>query len=108
MTVYFQAILVIVLIARGVNMIVVASIRSWDGCRILGAFKSKDEAFEKCEAAGFNTKNDSFYLDIMEINKVSDAYSLIVSDKDNKNFIKKHLYASRKISCSEDNKDMNT
>lgn len=84
-------------------MIVVASIRSWDGCRILGAFESENDAFVHCKDAGFDVNDDSFYLDIMEINKVSNAYSLLMNDDaDNKNFIKKHIYTNRKVSIDED------
>jgi len=76
-------------------MLVVASIRSWDGTRILGVFDSQELAFECCAAAGFDINGEEFQLDIVEVNKISEVLSLVVgADKEVRNSIKVHIYSS--------------
>lgn len=76
-------------------MLVVASVRSWDGTRILGVFDSQELALQCCTDAGFDVDGEEFHLDVVEINKISEVLSLLISDnKDVRNFIKMHIYSS--------------
>ena len=80
-------------------MFVVASIRSWDGTRILGVFDSQELALKQCSEAGFDIDGEEFHLDAVEMNKVSKVLSLFVSDdKKSRNFVKVHIYSSGSIS----------
>ena len=79
-------------------MLVVASVKSWDGTRILGVFDSQELALQRCASAGFDVNGEEFHLDIVEINKISEVLSLLISDdKEVRNFIKMHIYSSESL-----------
>jgi hypothetical protein len=74
-------------------MVVIASVRGWDGSRILGAFESEEEAFRLCRDAGFDVDGDDFYIDVVEINKVSSSQNLVLdTDATTRNFKRIHVY----------------
>ena len=89
-------------------MLVIASIRGWDGTRILGAFESEDKAMSLCRDAGFDVDGDEFYIDIVEINQVSDSQNLVLDpDTTSRNFKRIHVYSGVLSADHEDSKEMN-
>ena len=76
-------------------MPIVASIRGWDGTRVLGVFDSQELALTHCEAAGYDVSGENFHLDVTEMNKVSESMSLLVDASEKvKNYVKVHIYSS--------------
>ena len=90
-------------------MLTIASARSWDGTRILGVFESEEEAFRLCREAGFDVDSDEFYIDIVEINKVSSSQNLILDTASTtRNFKRIHVYPHPLDADETDKEDVNT
>ena len=90
-------------------VLIIASMRSWDGSRILGAFDSEKEALKACNDAGYDVEGDEFYLDVVEMNKVSDSQHLVLDPSvTTKNFKRVHIYSCAVNTPEKDKKDMNT
>ena len=84
------------------DTLVIASIRSWDGVRILGAFLSEEQAVKECRKSGYDTDHIDFYLDVLSVGKISATQSLLVDGtKKPGASVRVHIY-------SEDNEIMNT
>ena len=82
---------------------VIASVSGWDGVRIVGAFSSKELAVKLCKDAGIETDSDSFYIDVVEIDKVSRNYQLVVDpSNDIKGFVKVHIYDETSVVVNDD------
>ena len=72
---------------------VVASLKSCDGTRILGVFDTEEVAIEICERAKINTELEDFHLDFVETNKVSMCQTILVDDKSyGRYFRRMHVY----------------
>lgn len=77
---------------------VVASLKSWDGTRILGVFETEDIAVERCREAGIETECEDFNLDFIEINKVSKCQTVLVDNSTyGKGFRRIHVYGANPI-----------
>jgi hypothetical protein len=75
------------------NQVVVASLKSWDGTRILGVFNTENAAVAACELARIDTETEDFHLDFVEINKVSMCQTILVDDKSyGRSFRRMHVY----------------
>ena len=91
------------------TMLVIASMRSWDGSRILGAFNSEKEALKLCDDAGYDINGEEFYLDVVDMNKISDSQHLVLDPSTTtKNFKRIHVYSCALNTSEKDKKDMNT
>lgn len=72
---------------------VVASLKSWDGTRILGVFDTEKNAIDACRLAKIDTETEDFNLDFIEINKVSMCQTILVDDKSyGRLFRRMHVY----------------
>lgn len=72
---------------------VVASLKSWDGTRILGVFDTEDAAIKACKLSNINTEVDDFYLDFIEMNKISMCQTILVDDKSHASYFSRmHVY----------------
>ncbi len=72
---------------------VIASLKSWDGTRILGVFENEDLAIKTCETIGINTNCEEFNLDFVQMNKVSLCQTILVDkNSTNKGFRRTHVY----------------
>ena len=81
---------------------VVASIKGWDGTRVLGVFDSEENAMRVCEAAGFDVVGEDFYLDFVEVNKVSQCQTLLMdTELATKNFKRIHVYVENEMSTGK-------
>ncbi len=77
---------------RAIN-VVVASLKSWDGTRILGVFETEDIAVECCKKASIDTECEDFNLDFIEMNKVSKCQTIVVDNSTfGKGFRRIHVY----------------
>ena len=72
---------------------VIASVKSWDGFRILGAFKSEEDAIEICKAHGIDVESEEFCLDFVQMNKVSRCQNLLLNQETvRRGFRRVHVY----------------
>jgi hypothetical protein len=75
----------------------------------LGAFDSEEEAFRLCKDAGFDVDGDDFYIDVVEMNKVSNSQNLILDhNTTTRNFKRIHVYPCPLNAGEKDKEDMNT
>jgi hypothetical protein len=81
---------------------VVASLKSWDGIRILGVFDTEDAANKACESLDIDTDIDNYNLDFVEINKISMCQTIIVDHNSHgKSFRRMHVYKDGKDKSKE-------
>jgi len=74
-------------------MLVVASLKSWDGTRILGVFDGEAIALEACNEMGIDTESEHFSLDFIEMNKISRCQTILVDHNSyGKSFRRVHVY----------------
>ncbi len=72
---------------------VIASMKSWDGFRVLGAFKNEDTALEVCRAHGIDVESEEFCLDFVQMDKVSRCQNLLLNqDTVHRGFRRVHVY----------------
>lgn len=72
--------------------VVVASIRSWDGTRVLGVFDNESIALEVCKNI-VDVNCEDFSLDFVVMNKLSLHQSMEVNGKSNGGcWRRKHVY----------------
>ena len=72
---------------------VIASVKSWDGFRVLGAFKNEETALEICSAHGIDVESEEFCLDFVQMNKVSRSQNLLLNqDTVQRGFRRVHVY----------------
>ncbi len=72
---------------------VIASMKSWDGFRILGAFKNEEAALEICRDHGIDVESEEFCLDFVQMNKVSRCQNLLLNqDTVQRGFRRVHVY----------------
>ena len=72
---------------------VIASMKSWDGFRILGAFKNEEAALEICKDHGIDVESEEFCLDFVQMNKVSRCQNLLLNqDTVQRGFRRVHVY----------------
>ena len=72
---------------------VIASVKSWDGFRILGAFKNEATALDVCKNHGIDVESEEFCLDFVQMNKVSRCQNLLLNqDTVQKGFRRVHVY----------------
>tara|TARA_B100000700_G_scaffold205325_1_gene225751 strand:- start:276 stop:530 length:255 start_codon:yes stop_codon:yes gene_type:complete len=78
--------------------VVVASLKSWDGTRILGVFETEPIAVRSCKEAGIDTECEDFNLDFIEMNKVSKCQTILVDHSTyGKGFRRIHVYEPNPI-----------
>ena len=93
---------------------VVASVKGWDGTRVLGVFNNEETALKLCEVAGFDVNGEDFYLDFVEMNKISEYQTLLMdTELPSRNFKRIHVYdepinVSEANAIDEDITNMNT
>ena len=72
---------------------VIASMKSWDGFRILGAFKTEAIALTVCKESGIDVESEEFCLDFVQMDKVSMCQNLLLDQKSvRKGFRRVHIY----------------
>ena len=60
---------------------VVASMKSWDGIRILGVFDNEQSAINICKEARIDVESEEFCLDFIQMNKISTCQNLLLNEK---------------------------
>ena len=72
---------------------VIASLKSWDGTRVLGVFETEDIALEQCRLNRIDTESEDFNLDFVTINKISVCQTMLVDHNSyGRSFRRVHVY----------------
>ena len=82
------------------NKYAVLTVKGWDGSRILGLFTSTEEArkvrdtFLKRSAPLKNELQEEFYIDVVELGKLSSACEIFMNSKETtaNTTTRKHIY----------------
>ena len=73
---------------------VIASVKSWDGIRILGVFSDEKTALKTCKECNIDIKSEEFTLDFVVMNKISICQNLLLNETSVQQGLRRvHIYA---------------
>ncbi len=74
---------------------VVASIKSWDGIRMLGVFRDEATALRVCSSSNIDIKSEEFTLDFVVMDKISICQNLLLNETSVHQGLRRvHIYSS--------------